>query len=263
MIDGFDENNLKGDYKNEQSSVNIKNYKYLVLLHNDKNFSAKVSSDWFVNGTLVAKFLGKKIGDWLKYNSTLVTSFQIMNGLKPIMYTVRGRYGGTWVNFELLIEITRSYDKLFSWKISCWYKQQFRLVIEENKKLEESLSNLKKKKTKILLNEGPYIYAYLCNGIVKSGDSLVNPMGFHVRTNSHAVSVPRLKYAYIIYLRKEYVIKFRKLIKDRFEREQNNRDHFTCSIKELETFLICYCKLMDWDYKYLSKNKLEVYNGSL
>lgn len=184
-----------------------------------------------------------------------------MTGSDPISYAVRGRYGGgTWVSFELLIQIAQSYDFMFAWKISVWFKKQ---CIKGEFQVKQLQMNMQKQKPKVVLHQGPYLYGYLCNGILKAGDSLMNVDGSHKRTNSHGSSVPRLSFGYIIYLDSEHIIKFRSLFKEKFQREQNNREHFLCTVHEAESFVVQYCKLMSWDYACLSKIELDVYNNSL
>ena len=114
-----------------------------------------------------------------------------------------------------------------------------------------------------MLHGGPYLYGYLCNGILKAGDSLINFDGSHKRTNSHGSSVPRLNFGYIIYMDSKHIIQFRELFKQKFKREQHNRDHFLCTVDEAESFVHQYCKIMSWDYVCLSKSELDVYNNSL
>jgi hypothetical protein len=103
---------------------------------------------------------------------------------------------------------------------------------------------MQKQKPKVVLHEGSYLYGYLCNGILKAGDSLMNVDGSHKRTNSHGSSVPRLSFGYIIYMDSEHIIKFRELFKQKFQREQHNREHFLCTVHETESFVVQYCKLM-------------------
>jgi hypothetical protein len=131
------------------------------------------------------------------------------------------------------------------------------------KNLELQLLNLRSSKPKVSLEEGPHAYGYLCNDVLKAGDSLINDDGSHRRTNNHATSVPRLQYGYIIYMEKAHIISFRALFRAKFNREQYNRDHFLCTVQEAENFIIEYCKLMGWGYKCVSKADLERYNNSL
>jgi hypothetical protein len=83
---------------------------------------------------------------------------------------------------------------------------------------------------------------YLCNGVVKTGDSLINPDGDNQRTYSHACSVPRLQYGYIVYLEEWQIILFRKFLEARFKQDKPNRDHFICSIEKAEDFVLSICK---------------------
>ena len=136
-------------------------------------------------------------------------------------------------------------------------------LLAVNKELKKNLSNFQQKKPKVVLLKGSYLYGYLCNGVLKAGDSLANNDGNHNRTNSHAPSVPRLNYGYIIYMNEKNIIQFRELLKDKFVREQKNRDHFLCTVEEAESFVHQYCDLMGWDYVCLSKSELDRYNNSL
>lgn len=238
--------------------------KFFSFSRDGKDLSVVVTTDWFVNATKIAQFFGKRIRDWLRNNSKLVKYFQETSGEDPIVRTFKGRHnGGTWVSFELLIQIAQSYDPIFAWKVSSWFKRELHQGELKIKQLQLSLDNLKSKKPKMTLSKGPYLYGYLCNGVLKAGDSLVNTDGTHNRTNSHASSVPRLQYDYIIYMDKIHIIEFRKLLKMKFDREQHNRDHFLCSAKEAETFIIDYCKLLDINYESVSKWKLKEYSNRL
>jgi hypothetical protein len=113
------------------------------------------------------------------------------------------------------------------------------------KQLESSLANLGKKKPRVLLYAGPYLYGFPCNSLLKAGDSLVNSDGSHSRTKSHATSVPRLHYGYIIYMAESHIIKFRDLLRDKFSRDKANRDHFSCTVEEAENFITTYCTIME------------------
>lgn len=236
---------------------------FLTFWKNGKELHIKVTKDWYVDGTEIAQFFNKRIRDWLRNNSKLVDAFQKMNGEVPIVKATRGGQGRTLISFDLLIAIAQSYNPQFAWVVSSWFKQQ---CLEGNIRINQLELNLEKylqKKPKIILRKGPYLYGYLCNGILKAGDSLANSSGIHSRTNSHACSVPRLNYSYIIYMSRSHIIRFRQLLKDRFDREQYNRDHFLCSAREAKAFITRYCKLMGWHYKCLPKHKLDEYNKQL
>ena len=133
----------------------------------------------------------------------------------------------------------------------------------EIQKLMLTIANLSGKKKKITLDNGAYVYGYICNGLLKASDSLKNISGLHLRTLSHSSSVPALQYDYIIYMDKVHVIKFRTLFKQKFPRKECNKEHFDCSSEEAEKFILDYCNLLGWEYKCVSKKKLAVYNKSL
>ena len=91
---------------------------------------------------------------------------------------------------------------------------------------------------------GCYVFRRITQGLSPVDRSLANNNGNHNRTNSHAPSVPRLNYGYIIYMNEKNIIQFRELLKDKFVREQKNRDHFLCTVEEAESFVHQYCDLM-------------------
>ena len=97
------------------------------------------------------------------------------------------------------------------------------------------------RKPKLTLRKGPYLYGYLVNGVLKAGDSLINNTGRHARATSHATSVARLKYDYFFYLEEYQIILFRDFFKLRFEREQQNREFFLCTVLEATEFIIQIC----------------------
>jgi len=121
--------------------------------------------------------------------------------------------------------------------------------------MKKTLSSLKRR-PKVILQKGPYHYAFPVNGVAKSGDSLQNEDGKHSRTNGQAVSVARLYYEFIIYMNREAIIAVRSLLKKTFEREQYNRDHYLCSPEQINNFVITYCLKHDINYISLPQSEL-------
>ena len=59
------------------------------------------------------------------------------------------------------------------------------------------------------------------------------------------------------------IIKFREVLKDKFDREEHNREYFLCSIEEAKNFIISYCTLIEWNSLCVLKNGLANYSNSL
>lgn len=118
---------------------------------------------------------------------------------------------------------------------------------EAYKKLELSaaqVAQLKNQSFKVNLNGGKCLfYAYLCNNHVKWGTSFTNVDG--QRPKAHKTSIPNLEIGFVIYSSKENLQNLNKAIKIHFK-IKTKREHLSCSIEELEKFVINYMDVMDF-----------------
>lgn len=236
--------------------------KILRLTAGNKHFEVKVDQNWYVNVTDFSKLFGKRAVDWLKSNRETVARVQSEN-LLPVVITTLGRLGSTTVVFEIFALIAKSYVNHFILQIVSWIKHLYLSGEAQTLSLKKTIASLKGNKSKISLHKGPHVYCFLSNGLIKLGDSLKNDDGSHNRMNSHATSVGRLKYLYVIYMHERNIIILRILLKNKFWREENNREFFLCTSAEAFKFTTLQCSVMGWGFASLSVEGLVRYNNSL
>ena len=249
-------NNLPN--KNNPENLNSKSFSFT-----EENRTLRIffTNDFYTNITLVAKFFSRNFLHWTRRNTGIIKYFQKMYGSKPIIRTTKGRKGATWVAFELLVQVLQSYSKPCAWSLS----KHYLAGQAEIEHLNIKLSNLKGKKSLLPLPlwKGGYLYGFTCNGLSKIGDSLKNKTGRLLRLRSHASSIPGFKCDFVMFLQSVHIVALRKILKQRFTRQKNNREHFVASTKVIKKFIIEYCDLMNWNYLVLSQDELDEFNKSI
>ena len=167
--------------KNEEINQIIK----LEIYHKNRLIPIKRDRDWNIDITDAAKSLDKKWQDWYKYHKKKIQYFEAQSGIKQIVRATRGRYGSTWITFELAIQVLNSWSNSFSYQLSCAYKIWVLNLRKQVSEFNLLIKNQQQRKRRYLLGEGPCIYCYTTNGLRKIGSST----GKHRRIKSHETSV--------------------------------------------------------------------------
>ena len=81
----------------------------LEIYHENKTLIIERDKDWNINITPLAKYLGKNWQDWYKYHKKKVRYFEAQSDMKQIVYTTPGRYGSTWITFELATQVLNTW----------------------------------------------------------------------------------------------------------------------------------------------------------
>ena len=127
------------------STDNIKITK-LKIFHENRRIIVERDEDWNINITKLAKFFNKKWKDWYKHHKKKVQYWEDQSGTKQIVSASRGRYGSTWISFELAIQVLNSWSSSFSYKLSCyielrcWKSRLIDMIIRRSKTTKTALS---------------------------------------------------------------------------------------------------------------------------
>jgi hypothetical protein len=233
----------------------------LEIYHENKSIIIERDKNWNINITSLAKSLGKNWQDWYKYHKKKVQYFEVQSGTKQIVRATAGRYGSTWITFELATQVLNTWSNSFAYQLSCLHKSYVISLQKQVFQLDLFIKNQKKRKRRYLMGKGPCIYCYTTNGLRKIGFS----SGIHQRIKSHETSVGKFVFNWIFFM--EHAKKVEEAIYGRFlypeERPMNNRDHFFTSAEKLKEFVISYSKLMNYSYKEIADEELKLYADSV
>jgi hypothetical protein len=150
----------------------------LKISHENRLITVKRDADWNINITELAKFFNKKWQDWYKHYKKKVRSDKFQLGNKRLVKFSPGRYGSTWVTFDLAIEALNSWNSSFSYKLFGLHQQD---LFEKKQK---------QRKRRYLLEEGSFIYCYPTNDYLRVGFS----DGKHLRIKNHESSVGKFAF---------------------------------------------------------------------